>query len=142
MTENNLKPFSPGQSGNPKGRPKGLRNKATVLIEALLDGEAEGLARKAIDMALAGDTTCLRICLERILPPRKDRPVSLELPTLEKATDAVRVIAGIFAAVAEGSVTPSEAGELSKMVDTFVKAVETQELEARLARLEAVGGNR
>jgi hypothetical protein len=66
-----------GQSGNPSGRPPGARHKATVAAEALLDGEAEGLTRKALEMALDGDTVALRLCLERILPPRRERPVHL-----------------------------------------------------------------
>ena len=63
------RPFKPGQSGNPLGRPKGARNRATIAAEALLDGEAEALTRKAIELALDGDTTALRLCLERLMPP-------------------------------------------------------------------------
>ena len=74
------RPFEPG---NP-GRPKGSRNKATLAAEALLDGEAETLTRKAIDLANAGDTTALRMCIERILPARKDRPVSITLPPINQ----------------------------------------------------------
>jgi hypothetical protein len=76
--------FQLGQLGNPKGRPKGCRHRATVAAEALLDGEAEGLTRKAIELALAGDTTALRLCLERILPARKDRPIRLQIPQIER----------------------------------------------------------
>ena len=57
--------------GNP-GRPKGARHKTTLAIEALLDGEAEALTRKAIELAKAGDLVALRLCLDRICPPRKD----------------------------------------------------------------------
>ena len=53
----------------------GARHKATVAAEALLDGEAEALTRKAVEMALAGDGTALRLCLDRIIPPRRERPV-------------------------------------------------------------------
>ena len=66
--------FRPGQSGNPAGRPNGSRNKASVAVDALLDGEAEALTRKAIDLALAGDTVALRLCMERICPPRRASP--------------------------------------------------------------------
>ena len=72
--------FRKGQSGNPSGRPRGARNKTTLAVEALLDGEAEVLTRKAIERAKDGDSVALRLCLERILPPRKDRPVSFALP--------------------------------------------------------------
>ena len=65
--------FKPGQSGNPDGRPKGARNATTMALEALLDGQANALTQKAIDLALTGDMAALRLCLDRILPPRKDR---------------------------------------------------------------------
>ena len=107
------RPFEPG---NP-GRPKGSRNKATVAAEALLDGEAETLTRKAIDLANAGDTTALRLCIERILPARKDRPVSISLPPIASPADAVTVLAAITTAVSDGDITPMEASELSKVVD-------------------------
>ena len=61
--------FRKGQSGNPSGRPRGARNKTTRAVEALLDGEAEALTRKAIERALEGDTTALCLCLDRLLPP-------------------------------------------------------------------------
>jgi hypothetical protein len=67
---------------------RAARHRATLAAEALLDGEAEGLTRKAVEMALAGDTTALRLCLDRILPPRRERPVNFTLPSLRKPTDA------------------------------------------------------
>ena len=74
----------PDGSGNPHGRPRGSRSKTTIAVEALLDGEAKAIARKAIEKALEGDMAALRLCLERLLPPRRDRPVTFELPKIEK----------------------------------------------------------
>ena len=78
------RPFKPGHSGNPAGKPKGTRHKATLAMEAPLDGEVERLTRKAVEMALAGDTTALRLCLDRIAPVRRDRPVTFDLPELRR----------------------------------------------------------
>ncbi len=128
--------FQPGQSGNPAGRPKGARNKATLLIQELLDGEAERLGRKLIEMALEGDGTAMRLAVERIVPPRKDRPVEVSLPTMQTAADAVAATGALFAQVAAGDLTPGEASELAKLVDTFARTVEVQDLERRLAKLE------
>ncbi len=128
--------FKPGQSGNPGGRPKGARNRATIAAEQLLEGEAEQLTRKAIDLAKQGDTTALRLCIERILPTRKDRPVSFDLPRIETVADSVRAAAAIASAVADGELTPMEAAELSKVVDGYTRAVETADFAARLVRLE------
>ncbi|MDA9396409.1 hypothetical protein WN73_38520 [Bradyrhizobium sp. CCBAU 45394] len=132
--------FKPGQSGNPAGKPKGTRNATTVALETLLDGQAQALTQKAIDLALAGDLPALRICLDRIMPPRKDRPVTFELPPINSAQDAAKVSSAVLAAVSAGELTPSEAGEISKLIDTWVKAYETAELTERLERLERMNG--
>ena len=128
--------FKTGQSGNPDGRPKGARNRATIAAEQLLDGEAAALTRKAIDLAKQGDTTALRLCIERILPARKDRPISFPIPRIETVADSVKAAATIVSAVADGELTPMEAAELSKVVDGFTRAVETVDLAARLTQLE------
>jgi uncharacterized protein DUF5681 len=116
--------FKPGQSGNPHGRPQGSRHKTTLAVEALLDGDADRLTRKAIEMALSGDTVAMRLCMDRIVPARKDRPVPFTLPKLETAADALAATAALVEAVAAGQLTPSEAAELSKLVEGFGKAFE------------------
>lgn len=130
------RPFEKGQSGNPAGRPKGSRNATTVALENLLDGQAEALTNKAVEMALAGDMAALRLCMDRILPPRKDRPVTFDLPSIKSAGDAAAVTSAVLAAVASGEITPADAGEIGKLVEAYVKAFETAELAERLERLE------
>jgi len=129
--------FKPGQSGNPKGKPKGARHKATLAALELLDGEAESLTRKAVELAMEGDTTALRLCLERIAPPRKDAPVSFSLPEMKTAGDALTAINSIVQAVAKGELTPGEATSLAGLIEAFRKVVETNDLEQRITRLEA-----
>jgi hypothetical protein len=131
-TKTRGKPFEPG---NP-GRPKGARHKATIAAEALLDGEADALTRKAIDMAKAGDTVALRLCLERLVPPRKDRPIVVELPAIVDAKDHPVVIASIFAAVADGEITPSEAQALAAVLEQHRRSIEIAEVVTRLEALE------
>ncbi len=80
--------FKKGQSGNPAGKKPGTRNKTTVLLEALLDGKAEALTKKAIEMAGKGDPAMMRLCIERLIPPRKDRPINFDLPPLQTTQDA------------------------------------------------------
>lgn len=130
------RPFAKGTSGNPSGKPKGARHRSTLAAEALLEGEAEALTRKAVELALAGDTVALRLCLDRLVPPRRDRPVLFELPPLATAADAPKALATITAAVASGDLTPAEAGDLSALVERFVRAVEAAELEVRISELE------
>jgi hypothetical protein len=95
--------FKPGQSGNPAGKPPGTRNRVTRAVEELLDGEAEALTRKAVEMAKAGDIQAMRICLDRIAPARKDRYVPIDLPPLDSADDAVKASAVIVAALSAGN---------------------------------------
>jgi uncharacterized protein YjaG (DUF416 family) len=125
-----------GQSGNPRGKPRGARNRATLLAEALLDGEAEALTRKAIEKALEGDGMALRLCLERVLPARKERPIFFAMPAIASAGDAAKAMGALLAAVAAGNVTPSEAGEVSKIVDAYVEVLQVAEFEQRLKALE------
>lgn len=128
--------FKPGQSGNPAGKAKGTRNHTTRALEALLDGEAAALTRKAIELAQDGDTVALRLCLDRLLPPRKDRPITFDLPPVETADDLPKATGAIVSAVAAGELTPSEAAEISKTLDVHVRAIEATDLHKRLARLE------
>ena len=130
------RPFQKGQSGNPAGRPPGIRNRGTELAESLLAEEAAALTRKAVELALAGDGAALRLCLERLVAPRRERAVRLPLPDLRNGVDLADAMAVVSAAVANGGITPSEAGELGKFVDTFRKAIETADFEKRLQELE------
>ena len=129
--------FEPGHSGNPNGKARGTRNRTTLAIEAILDGEAETLTRKAVEMALDGDGPAMRLCLDRLCPPRRDRHVTFDLPPIETAADAVRAASALVAAVATGDLTPAEAAELAKLIDTVVRAIDVTDVQDRLAKLEA-----
>jgi hypothetical protein len=122
--------------GNP-GKPRGARHKATTAAMALLDGQAEALTQKAIETALAGDTGALRLCLDRIAPPRKDAPVSFTLPPMATAKDAATAAGAILGAVALGDVTPLEAAQVMGLIETYRRTLETCDLEARVAALES-----
>jgi hypothetical protein len=127
------RPFQKGHSGS---RPPGARNAATVIADQLLEGEAATITRKAIELAKLGDVTALRLCLERIVPPRRDRPVNFALPAMNSADDASKALAAIMAAVASGDLTPTEAAGLSRLIDACVKTLETTEIERRIRVLE------
>lgn len=126
------KPFAPG---NP-GRVRGSRNRATMAAEALLDGEADALTRKAIDMALAGDTVAMRLCLERLVPARKDRPIEFDLPPITGAKDHPAAISAVLNAVAGGDLTPSEAQAFAAVLEQHRRSIETADIVARLDALE------
>ena len=101
-----------------------------------MEGDAEEVVRAVVAAAKNGDMTAARIIIERLLPPKKDRPVSFALPDIASAGDAAKAIGALLAAVAAGNVTPSEAGEVSKIVDAYVEALQVSEFEQRLKALE------
>jgi hypothetical protein len=123
-------------SGN-AGRPKGARNRTTQAVMALLEGEAEALSRKAVQMALAGDSVALRLCLDRLAPARKDSPVEFSLPRMTTARDAAEAAGAVLQAVSEGDLTPTEGAQVMGLVDSYRRTLEVTELEARLASLES-----
>jgi hypothetical protein len=128
--------FKAGQSGNPSGRPKGALNKTTLATQALLDGEAEALTRKVLELAKNGNPMALRLCLERLLPPRKDRPINFTLPKIEGAADLPKALGAILEAVAQGAITPGEGHTLTVMIEAYRKGLEAADFEARLTALE------
>lgn len=126
------KPFA---NGNP-GRPKGARNKTTVAVESLLEGEAEALTRRAVQAALAGDVSALRLCLDRVAPSRKDRLVHLDLPPMRRATDVPSALAAVIADVAAGQVTPAEGLAVAALLDRFRAADQATAGEAASAIMD------
>jgi hypothetical protein len=122
--------------GNP-GKPKGARYRATQAALSLLEGQAEALTQKAVDMALEGDTVALRLCLERIAPQRRDAPVTFSLPKMNAAQDAAKAAASVLDAVSSGDLTPQEAAHIMGLIETFRRTLETTDLETRISHLEA-----
>jgi hypothetical protein len=103
----------------------------------LLDGEAEALTRKAVEMALAGDGYALRLCLERVIAPRRERPVAVPLPPIRGGGDFIRAMAAVAGAVRSGTLAPVEANALAGMIEAFLRTIEASDFERRLQALEA-----
>jgi hypothetical protein len=128
--------FRKGQSGNPAGRRKGSKNRKTLMAELLLEGEADRLTRKAVDLALDGNEAALRLCLDRLIAPRRERSVHFALPPLETAGDIAKAMIAVTEAVADGRLTPGEAFLLSQSVGTFLRAIDARDFEQRLRQME------
>ena len=129
--------FQKGESGNPAGRPRGARNKRTLLAEHLLEGDTEAIVRTMIERAKEGDMAAVRLCVDRICPRLTDRPAGFDLPPLARAADAPPAMAAIAQALADGDLTAAEAADLGKFVACFVRAHAEADLEKRLGHLEA-----
>ena len=123
-------------TGNP-GKPKGSRNRATQATQKLIEDQSEAITQKAVNMALEGDTTALRLCIERIAPTRKDAPVEFDLPDIESAQDAATAAAALLSEVAAGSITPLEGATVMGLLEQYRRTLEASEFEKRIEALEA-----
>ena len=130
------RPFERGRSGNPAGRRTGSCNKTTEAAATLLAGESEALTRKAVELALGGDPTAMRLCIERVLPACRERAVRFALPPIESAADIAAAMKAVTSALADGSIPPGEAATIAAVVDTFVRAIETSDFDRRLKLCE------
>jgi uncharacterized protein DUF5681 len=119
-----------------RGRPEGSRNRATIALQELLDGEGEAITRKAVEMAKRGDIAALRLCLERLLPPAKDRGIRISLPAVKSTADVMPALSALVQAVSNGDITPSEAQSLSGLLEAHRRTAETVSLEERISQLE------
>jgi hypothetical protein len=128
--------FKPGQSGNPKGRPVGCRNNASILLDQLAESKAEEILNVVIGQAQGGDSRAAEILLARIWPIRKGRKVSIQLPEITSAADISAAFGKIMAAISAGELTPEEAATVAGVLESQRRAVETSGIEERLARLE------
>jgi len=126
--------FAPGNRLG--GKTQGSRHHVTRAVEALLEGQHEALTRKAIEKALSGDSVALRLCLDRLAPPRKDAPIAMKLPKVESLDDAVQASSAVLIAVAAGEVTPDEGARIMALLTAHRAIMETAELERRITQLE------
>ncbi len=112
--------FEPGQSGNPDGRPPGIRDKRTAMRELLVP-HADALVAKAVEMALAGDCTALRICIDRLIPPVKAKDDPVSVPGLAASlADSGRAV---LEALAGEKLTPEEAQTILQGIATQARIV-------------------
>lgn len=129
--------WKPGQSGNPAGKAPGTRNRATMMVLALMEEGAEEVAGAIVNAAKAGDLGAAKLVLERLAPPVRERAIALDLPdtaTLAGVNEAQRAI---VRAVGEGELLPGEGNALASILEARRRAIETEDLERRIRELEA-----
>jgi Family of unknown function (DUF5681) len=130
------RPFRPGQSGNLQGKPRGVRNRATRLLDTMAEADAANVLHAVLGRAIKGDMGAASMVLARVWPARKGRPVSFDLPPLTKAADLVLVLGSVLQAVGTGVLTPEEGQAVGALLEMQRKAIELTALEARVTALE------
>lgn len=129
--------FQPGVSGNPSGKPKGAKDKRTALRQLLVPHQ-EKLVRTLIDFAEGGDMSAMRIVMDRMMPPLREDPMHVKIPTITSADDCTKAQAAVLNAVADGSMLPSEGQILSGLINAQRLAYETSHLAAQVANIQVV----
>lgn len=128
--------YKPGQTGNPKGRAVGSRNKATLMAYALMEQGGGEIVEKVMEAAKGGDMQACRIVIDRLVPPAKEKPISIKLPELTNLAACADAHSQVAAAVAEGDLLPGEGQALASLIDGQRKHYEAAMLEERVAALE------
>ena len=135
MSQPRGRPFAPGNKLG-RGRPRGSRNKTTLVLQEVLGQHGEALVKKCVLNALNGDKTAMRACMDRLLPIPKQSPVQFPLPSITTAAKLARAQAGIIKSVSRGKLTPGEAESINNLFESRRRMLETEQLEARLQALE------
>lgn len=129
--------FKPGN----KGRPKGSRNKRTLIAEKMFADESEAIIRKCIELAKAGDGIALRLAVERICPARRGALVTFELPPVNTAADIDLALGAVLKAVSAGKLTVDEAATLTRALRDKSENLRITQLEEAIRRIEGNRGN-
>ena len=126
--------FKKGQSGNPKGKPKGTRNKATIAAKDLFEQNSETITQKIIDLDLTGDITALKLCLDRICPPIKAQAQHIKIDSIEDS-NLTDTVTRILNEVTQGNIAPDIG---SQLIGSLAVIARTEEIEQMKERVEAL----
>jgi hypothetical protein len=138
MSEKRGRPFQPGNQCG-QGRPRGSRNKKTIQWQEMLSEHGAALLKKCVLMAMQGDRSAMRLCMDRLVPPCKESPAQLRLPSMTSAAGLAQAQAAVLDAYSRGQLTASQAATMSELLDKYRQSLETEQLEARLQALEQRG---
>ncbi len=133
------RPFGPGNKMG-RGRPRGSRNKRTVFMELMQD-HGEAMIKQCQVLALKGDPTALRLCMERLLLPCKPSNHPFRMPPLKTMSDIVKAFPILARVVASGKLSAQDGESLSRIFESHRRAIESEDFEKRMVALEQGDGS-
>ena len=126
--------FKPGASGNSKGRPKG--HGTAGKFRKQLETHADALIAKTVELALEGDTTALRICMDKILPSLKATAAPVQF-TVNTNNNLTELGEGIIQAVGQGDLPPDYGVQMLNGLGVLANIRKSDELSQRVKELES-----
>ena len=129
------RPFQPGQSGNPAGRPPGSKNRFSAAFQEVVGEQFETLLRVALEQALGGDLRAVKLLLSHM--PAEREQIELQLPKISSMKDIVAANEAVFNAIGQGQLSPESAKVIGELITSQMRAMERLDFERRLALLEA-----
>jgi hypothetical protein len=137
MTTKTKPGFQKGKSGNPAGRPKGSKNRATLLALAAMEGELDAIVKRIIDAAKGGDMAAARLVIDKLIPAAKENRLRIALPAINDVAGCTGAQAKVLQAVTAGDLLPGEAETLSALIENQRRGLESHDIAARLLAVEA-----
>ena len=131
------RPFAPGTSGNPGGRPVGSRSAVNAALDRVAPGRVDAIVERVVTLAEQGDLRAAELVLSRCWRPRRGAPVPIALPRIGSAADVLEAQARVVEAVATAAISPEEASAVQGVLEGARRIIETANLEARIEALEA-----
>ena len=131
------RPFKKGKSGNPAGRPKGSSCRATILLERMMADDGKKVVQSVISAAIKGDMQAAKMIIDRLVPTPRGRRVLLDLPVIKTAEDVLKALTATVTAMGDGELAPDEAVTVAGVIEIKRRAIETVQLERRIAAIEA-----
>lgn len=128
------RPFAPGNTMG-RGRPRGSQNRRTLFIKAL-EGHGDAIIKQCMVLALKGDHTALRLCMERLLPPCRPSGHRFRLPAVRSVADLGPAFQAVLQEVAGGRMAAEEGEAISRVLENRRRLGEAEEFDSRLRALE------
>jgi hypothetical protein len=135
MSESRGRPFEPGNKVG-RGRPKGSRNKAKSEVQEVLDQYTSKMLMTCIGHAAKGNPTALRLCIERMIPTRREAPVRMRVPPIRTAEDVDKAAEQVTQDIGRGKTTAADGEKMMHILESRCRIIDSVNNAGRMDKLE------